>query len=129
MRSPPTPASTHPRYVQLDRLGKGSFGEVFLCLDTRDDKRYAMKMIKRAMGGISTETVSDNIAREIAVLKKLRHRNLVILKEVIDDPSQVRESAQSHLLNGKRDRSQETPELSLPLFTQRVLIFMPSPGF
>ena len=75
-------------YEQLDRLGKGSFGDVFLCLDRRTGTKYAMKIINRASTRANTDTISDSISREIAVLKKLRHRNLVILKECIDDPAQ-----------------------------------------
>ena len=74
-------------YEQRGVLGKGSFGEVFLCVDTRESPpnqpQWAMKVLNRP----SPLSGDDSIVREITVMKKLRHRNLVTLKEVIDDAS------------------------------------------
>lgn len=70
-------------YRILSELGKGSFGEVFLCEDSKTGAHYAMKMIGRSSS--MSETASNNLRREIAVMKRLKHENIVSLIEVIDD--------------------------------------------
>lgn len=78
-------------YILLDTLGNGSYGTVRLCKDRTTDQLYAMKIISRDMlkkkkSGHSTETFLADIMREIAIMKKLSHPNVLRLFEVLDDP-------------------------------------------
>eukprot|EP01039_Chlorochromonas_danica_P006130 gene6130-6750_t len=72
------------KYIVERELGKGSFGEVYLCRDQDTNELYAMKQITRPQTGWNDEA-SNAIRQEIAVMKRLKHENVVGLHEVIDD--------------------------------------------
>ena len=79
-------------YILLDILGEGSYAEVRLCKERTSDSLFAMKIISKEMlskkkgGGNNSETFFDDIRREIAIMKKLLHPNVLRLFEVLDDP-------------------------------------------
>lgn len=78
-------------YILLDTLGAGSYGEVRLCKDRVSDKLFAIKIIskdflKKKKNGKTSETYFEDIKREIAIMKKLLHPNVLRLYEVLDDP-------------------------------------------
>ena len=78
-------------YILLHSLGKGSYAEVRLCKDKKTNKLHAMKIMnknslhKRSIRKYST--FLDDAKREIAIMKKLRHENVLRLYEVMDDPN------------------------------------------
>ena len=83
------------QYVILDSIGKGSFAEVKKWFDINTNTKYAMKIIKisklsklaspnNITGGV------DSLITEIAVMKKLKHKNVIRLKEVIWDQERER---------------------------------------
>jgi serine/threonine protein kinase len=74
------------KYIITEELGKGSFGVVYLCTDQETSLQYAMKMITRPTTSWNDEA-AKMIRQEIAVMKRLRHHNVVSLHEVIDDPN------------------------------------------
>ena len=74
------------KYIILKTLGHGAFGYVYLCQSADDDQLYAMKSISKATRKWSMK-LTDDIKTEIAVMKNLRHQNVVSLLEVIDDPN------------------------------------------
>ncbi|RYH24737.1 cyclic nucleotide-binding domain-containing protein [archaeon] len=73
------------KYIVERELGKGSFGEVYLCRDIETNKEYAMKQISRPTTSSWNDESSNAIRQEIAVMKRLKHQNVVGLHEVIDD--------------------------------------------
>jgi serine/threonine protein kinase len=78
-------------YILLDTLGEGSYGEVRMCKERVSDEIYAIKIINKDMlnkkkNGKTSETYFEDIKREIAIMKKLMHPNVLRLFEVLDDP-------------------------------------------
>ncbi|XP_065201569.1 calcium/calmodulin-dependent protein kinase kinase 1 [Planococcus citri] len=88
------------QYKLIDSIGQGSFGLVKLAYNEEDDKHYAMKILSKkkllrkagCFGRIAPNRKGtnplDKVYREIAVLKKLDHPNVVKLIEVLDDPDE-----------------------------------------
>jgi len=73
------------QYVVERELGKGAFGEVMLVRHQETDLLYAMKMIGRPNQSSWNDDASNSIRQEIAVMKRMKHQNVVALHEVIDD--------------------------------------------
>ena len=94
-------------YILLESLGKGSFGEVKLCKEKITNELFAIKIVNKLNpNAIRTCTAlglksmrldmdvnakvnieyNDDVRREVAIMKKLRHENVIRLYEVIDDP-------------------------------------------
>mmetsp|Transcript_120 Transcript_120/g.281 ORF Transcript_120/g.281 Transcript_120/m.281 type:complete len:475 (+) Transcript_120:58-1482(+) len=76
-------------------LGEGAFGIVRAATDDLGD-RFAVKCLSRSFlkkkrefsrqgGRVKIKTALDDVLREIAIMKKTKHPNLVSLIEVIDD--------------------------------------------
>merc|ERR1719313_1068076 len=63
------------------QLGKGSYGSVFLCEDRRSGKKCAVKHIRKATHH------GRCILREVVLLARLRHENLVHLLDFPAVPS------------------------------------------
>ncbi|KAL5477330.1 hypothetical protein EMCRGX_G024119 [Ephydatia muelleri] len=81
------------QYKVLDIIGSGSYGVVRKAVN--DDKVYAMKIVgKRKLQKMNSfrgkatpqKNPLEKIKKEIAILKKLDHENVVKLHEVLDDP-------------------------------------------
>jgi len=84
-------------YRIIDPLGSGSFAEVHLCEKPVSREKFALKVFNKSKlvrqrsgtfgprGLLQVTTAMDQVAEEIAIMKKLEHRNLVSLHEVIDD--------------------------------------------
>jgi serine/threonine protein kinase len=77
-------------YEVLSELGRGQHGKVKLCRSLTTNQTVAVKIIEREskqrrLGRSSNQ--ETKIKREIAILKKARHQNIVSLLEFIDDPT------------------------------------------
>lgn len=78
------------QYEIIDEIGRGVHGKVKLARSLETQEYVAIKIIqrfskKRRLGRV-TVSPEDKTKREIAILKKIRHPNVVGLLEVIDDP-------------------------------------------
>lgn len=76
--------------LYMDKLiGSGSFGEVHLCYSIPEEIYYAVKVLdRRQLGrmGIGAGTNGmEKLLNEIAIMQRLRHDNIIALKEVIND--------------------------------------------
>lgn len=95
------------QYKLMDSIGQGSYGIVKLAYNEEDDTHYAMKILSKKKllkkagmfgrlpprkEGRSTSSPINHplqkVYREIAILKKLDHSNVVKLVEVLDDPDE-----------------------------------------
>ena len=75
-------------YELLDKLGSGNHGTVKLARDLLTDTLCAVKIVRRFSKKLRlgrSGDPNDMIKKEVAILKKARHPNVVSLLEVIDD--------------------------------------------
>ena len=77
-------------YEVLEQLGQGQYGKVKKGRDIENDIFVAIKIVprysrQRRLGKLGA--AEDRVKKEVAILKKARHPNVVSLLEVIDDPS------------------------------------------
>jgi serine/threonine protein kinase len=84
------------QYVLLHSIGQGRQGEVMLAMDTDANEMRAIKVMPRPAQAQSATGLRSRLPmnhkavqmqHEIAIMKKCRHRNIVALYEVIDDPA------------------------------------------
>lgn len=89
----PAPAKKHddkpppalPSYLSVVQpLGKGAYGDVFLCNDSRDSTQVA---VKRVRDFARDPLFGKRVLREIRILAALRHQNLLKLVDLLPVPS------------------------------------------
>lgn len=66
-------------FIFMEALGSGAFSEVFLVKHRATGKLFALKCIKK-----SPITQDSNLENEIAVLKKIKHENIVTLEDIYE---------------------------------------------
>ncbi|KAF9049824.1 kinase-like domain-containing protein [Panaeolus papilionaceus] len=95
------------QYTRGEKCGKGKHGDVYICQDEtrqgycmavksirRNNPRDKIKLLRRNYqqenqdGHAPMNSTMNSIRKEIAIMKKCRHANLVRLVEVIDDPKE-----------------------------------------
>ncbi|KAG6020730.1 hypothetical protein E4U41_002751 [Claviceps citrina] len=79
------------QYEVIEEIGRGMHGKVKLARNLETGDNVAIKIIprfskKRRLGKLTALSPQDKTKKEIAILKKIRHPNVVALLEVIDDP-------------------------------------------
>ncbi|KAJ5141980.1 hypothetical protein N7526_002975 [Penicillium atrosanguineum] len=79
------------QYEILEELGRGEHGKVKLGRHVTTKQKVAIKIVqryskRRRLGKLGNP--EDKVKKEVAILKKARHPNVVSLLEVIDDPNQ-----------------------------------------
>lgn len=63
-------------------LGEGTFGKVKLGIHTITQEKVAIKILEK--NKIQDQTDIDRIAREIKILKKIRHTRIIQLYQIIE---------------------------------------------
>ena len=66
----------------LKDLGEGTFGKVKLGQNVRTKKKVAIKILE--MKKIAMMSDRGRVAREIKILKEVKHRNIIQLFEIIE---------------------------------------------
>ena len=91
--------TTLNEYVLVDDAGEGRYGKVAVAAVEGSSELRAIKMVSKAKLrnrwqqlhrlplGDAPEVVGG-LHREVAIMKRIRHRNIVTLFEVIDDPNE-----------------------------------------
>ncbi|KAM7273870.1 hypothetical protein ACFE04_028534 [Oxalis oulophora] len=78
-------------YIKERKISRGSYGKVALYRNINDGTPYAIKAIcksrLRKIRVSHSETALTNVHREISIMKRLDHPNIVSLIEVINDPT------------------------------------------
>lgn len=74
-----------PRHLIFEKMiGKGAYGEVFLCDNLRDGSKVAVKCIRDFA---SDPLIGKRILREIRIQSALKHENLLKLIDLLPVPS------------------------------------------
>ncbi|KAI1489267.1 kinase-like domain-containing protein [Biscogniauxia mediterranea] len=76
------------QYTLLERLGKGHFAEVFLCVEKSTGQKYAVKVFTKHPG-MEDRSKTDGLQQEIAVLMGVSHPNVLCLKDTFNEKNAV----------------------------------------
>ncbi|KAJ6439192.1 serine/threonine-protein kinase ssp1 [Purpureocillium lavendulum] len=81
----------HPKSINQYEVVEKIYGNVKLARNIDTGENVVVHVVpqfskKRRLGGVGALSASDKTRKEIAILKKIRHPNIVGLLEVIDDP-------------------------------------------
>ncbi len=57
------------------------------CIDTETNEAYAVKIVDRTM--IQKEKLEEQLKREIAIMKMLKHKHVIRLKEVMQSAKNI----------------------------------------
>ena len=98
--------TTVNQYTLLRSLGQGAFGKVKLCeashgvfavkLYSKHWLRRRREFVRDPAGNRCVRSALEDVAREVAVMKKLRHVNVLRLHEVIEDSDEGNEEENIH---------------------------------
>lgn len=72
------------KYELLTLIGQGGMSYVYLAMDIKLNKKWAVKEIKK-LGGVGDEIVINSIIQETNFLKKLDHPMLPRIVDILDD--------------------------------------------
>jgi serine/threonine protein kinase len=75
------------KYELGKTLGTGNFSKVKLGIDTETGESWAIKIIDKEQ--LAKEHMEEQLKREIAVMKLLKHENIVQLKEVMQTANHI----------------------------------------
>lgn len=80
------PAKNALRYKKLEKLGEGTYGEVYEAEDTTTGRKVALKVMKldQEEDGIPATTL-----REMSILRSVSHPNIVSLLDVSIEPGKL----------------------------------------
>ncbi|KAF0749561.1 cyclin-dependent kinase 1-like [Aphis craccivora] len=77
---------TMDAYDKLEKIGEGTYGVVYKCMERSSKEIVAVKKIRMEM---EDEGIPATAIREISILKELNHPNIVNLREILMDDSRL----------------------------------------
>ncbi|XP_053668512.1 serine/threonine-protein kinase stk11 [Anopheles marshallii] len=103
------------KYVMGDVLGEGSYGKVKEVLDSETLNRRAVKILtKRKLRRIPNG--EQNVRSEIKLLRKLQHRNVIELLDVLyNEQKQKMYLIMEYCVGGLQEMLDSVPEKRLPI--------------
>lgn len=78
----------HQQYSLQNRLGKGHFAEVYLCVEKATGQRFAVKIFTKTPG-VEDRSKTDGLQQEIAVLMGVNHPSVLCLKDTFNEKNAV----------------------------------------
>jgi serine/threonine protein kinase len=75
----------HQKFTRLEKLGSGTYGSVYLARNNANGENVAIKVMRV---DDSEDGIPQTAIREVALLKSLRHENIVEIKSVLQPGSQ-----------------------------------------
>jgi len=76
------------QYTLLQKLGKGHFAEVYLCVEKKSGQRYAVKIFTKH-AGMEDRSKTEGLQQEIGVLMGVSHPNVLCLKDTFNERDRV----------------------------------------
>lgn len=76
------------QYDLREKLGKGHFATVHLCIERATGKRYAVKIFSKTPG-LEERSKNEGLQQEIAVLMGVSHPNILCLQDTFNEPNAV----------------------------------------
>ncbi|KAL7798046.1 kinase-like domain-containing protein [Trichoderma ceciliae] len=76
------------QYTLMEKLGKGHFAEVYLCVEKSTGKRYAVKIFTKHPG-VEDKSKTEGLQQEIGVLMGVSHPNVLCLKDTFTEREHV----------------------------------------
>ncbi|KAL1536733.1 Cyclin-dependent kinase C-2 [Salvia divinorum] len=70
-------------FEKLEQIGEGTYGQVYMAREKRTGEIVALKKIRMDN---EKEGFPITVIREIKILKKLQHENVIHLKEIVTSP-------------------------------------------
>lgn len=83
-----TTGAFHQQFTLQQKLGKGHFAEVFLCVEKATGQRYAVKIFTMPPG-MDDRSKLEGLQQEIAVLMGVSHPNVLCLKDTFHEKGSV----------------------------------------
>ena len=73
------------KYEILKQIGKGGMSIVYLAMDKRLNKQWAVKEIRKTASGKNNEVVVNSLLAEANLMKRLDHPALPRIVDIIDN--------------------------------------------
>ncbi|CCD26934.1 cyclin-dependent serine/threonine protein kinase SGV1 NDAI_0J00420 [Naumovozyma dairenensis CBS 421] len=111
-------------YREDKKLGRGTFGEVYKGIHLATQRQVAMK---RILVNVEKDLFPITAQREITILKKLNHKNILKLLEMVYDyPPDSSSSSSSSSLSSKNNKKESPSSQNDPKFFYMILPYMVS---
>lgn len=77
------------KYEILKQIGKGGMSTVYLAMDRRRNKQWAVKEIRRAAGGKVHENMVNSLLAEANLMRRLEHPALPGIEDIIEQGERI----------------------------------------